>query len=253
MQTTGQNPAPTRPDAAPSTPSQLVLQDWGTLAYPEASERQHALNQRVAAGESGPVLITVEHPPVITLSRRKGIRDHLVASEQHLKTLGIAVHDTDRGGDITYHGPGQLVAYPILRLGDFGLNLGRYMRLLEAVVLDTVAAFGIQGHTEPGATGVWVSNTENPNAPPAKLCAMGVRIRKNTTLHGLALNLTTDLSHFDTIVPCGLAGRPVTSLQQLLGPDCPDRITVQQRLYQAFQHHLTNPPTSCCPNTPCVP
>ncbi|MEM6392064.1 MAG: lipoyl(octanoyl) transferase LipB [Planctomycetota bacterium] len=240
------------PETSPPVPPNsrvhtLTLDDWGTLDYAEAFDRQRALNQRVATGESGPVLVTVEHPPVITLTRRKGIREHLVASPKQLEALGIAVHETDRGGDITYHGPGQLVAYPILRLADFGLNLGRYMRLLEAVVLDTVAAFGVKGHTEAGATGVWANDPQNPNAP-AKLCAMGVRIRKNTTLHGLALNLTTNLAHFDTIVPCGLPGRPVTSLQHLLGPDCPDHATVQQTLYQAFQRHLANPPASCCPN-----
>ncbi|MEM6552082.1 MAG: lipoyl(octanoyl) transferase LipB [Planctomycetota bacterium] len=235
------------PKPAPAGPPPLTLDDWGTLDYAEAFDRQHILNQRVATGNAGPVLVTVEHLPVITLTRRKGIRDHLIASEQHLNTLGIAVHQTDRGGDITYHGPGQLVAYPILRLADFGLNLGRYMRLLEAVVLDTIATFNIKGHTEAGATGVWVRNPQHPDQPAAKLCAMGVRIRKNTTLHGLALNLTTDLAHFDTIIPCGLAGRPVTSLQQLLGPDCPNRHTVQQALYQAFQHHLAHPPATCCP------
>ena len=176
------------------------------------------------------------------------------------------MQETDRGGDITYHGPGQLVAYPILQLQPLGLNLSRYMRLLERVVMDTVAAFGVSAHREPGATGVWVEmggfgehttgsrdqgsrigeagsqrsahdaastvspEPRSPNPEPprtAKLCALGVRIRKNTTMHGLALNVKTDLSHFETIVPCGLEGRAVTSLEALLGNNCPPMADVK--------------------------
>jgi lipoyl(octanoyl) transferase len=240
--------------------------DLSRLAYAPTFARQRALNRAVSRGEAPPTLVLVEHDPVITVSHRRGVRDHLLASPARLAELGIAVEDTDRGGDITYHGPGQLVVYPILRLNDFGLNLGRYMRALERAVIDTVAAFGIQGHTETGATGVWVDlgswelgvgswgkatngkqdsmldpNTQhpNPNSCTAKLCALGVRIRKNTTMHGLALNVTTDLSHFETIDPCGLGGRPVTSLQHRLGDACPtmDRVkaTLTDRLMRTLE------------------
>jgi len=214
----------------------LTTEDWGTIAYGEALARQRALNADVAAGEAPPRLVLLEHEPVITVTRRAAA-GHLLAPPPRLAALGITVHETDRGGDVTYHGPGQLVAYPILRLGDHGLNLGRYMRLLERVVIDTAAAFGVEAHTETGATGVWVRH----NGSSAKLCALGVRVRKNTTLHGLALNVTTDLTHFQTIVPCGLHGRAVTSLHQLLGDDCPTMPQVKRTLAAAFCDQLVRP------------
>ncbi len=206
------------------------VRDLGTIAYAPALALQREVNRAVSEGREPMTLLLLEHEPVITISRRKNAADHLIASGPRLKSLGIDVQETDRGGDITYHGPGQLVAYPILRLNDLGLNLGRYMRLLEQVVIDTVATFGVVGRREDGATGVWV------DAPlqPAKLCAMGVRVRKNTTLHGLALNVTTDLSHFQTIVPCGLEGRAVTSLEQLLGDACPSMAAVKAALAARF-------------------
>jgi len=218
------------------------------MDYAAALDVQRRLNQALVDGVGAPTLLLVEHAPVITISHRRDAGQHLLASRDHLNALGIDVQATDRGGDITYHGPGQLVAYPILHLAPLGLNLGRYMRLLETVVIDALAAFNVRGHRDPGATGVWVdaeqfrvpspeSRVEDSdhmpeNAEPEtrssglrKVCAMGVRVRKNTTLHGLALNVNPDLSHFDTIVPCGLHGRGVTSLAQLLGDRAP---TMQQ-------------------------
>ncbi|MBB6428727.1 lipoyl(octanoyl) transferase LipB [Algisphaera agarilytica] len=237
--------------------------DLDRMGYAEALEFQRERNLAVSLGEARPALILVEHHPVITVSHRKGVRDHVLATPERLEELGIEVCETDRGGDVTYHGPGQLVAYPILRLNDHGLNLGRYMRLLEQVVIGTAAAFGVEGHTETGATGVWVAQelgvggwdlaTNQPSIPnavspnpqnpkpksrTAKLCAMGVRIRKNTTMHGLAINVTTDLSHFQTIDPCGLGNRPVTSLQQLLGGDCPSIDAIKQTLAQQLASAL---------------
>jgi lipoyl(octanoyl) transferase len=187
-------------------------------AYGQALARQRAINQAVIDGTAGPTLLLLEHAPVITVTARAGAADHLVASEARLKALGIGVEATDRGGDITYHGPGQLVAYPILPLKSLGLSLSSYMRLLERVVIEVAGAFGVAAHAEPGATGVWVDRGARGSA---KLCAMGVRVRRHTTLHGLALNVTTELSHFETIVPCGLAGRAVTSLSALRGDRCP--------------------------------
>jgi len=216
----------------------LKVTDLGRMPYVRALAVQREINLAVSQGRPpGDSLLLVEHDPVVTLTHRPGVWDHLLAPAEHLEQLGIDVQVTDRGGDITYHGPGQLVAYPILRLKPLGLNLGSYMRLLEQVVIDTLAEFGITGQRDPGAVGVWVKMGEQgsgiadqrsaqtldpgPQTQLAKICAMGVRVRKNTTMHGLALNVTTDLSHFKTIDPCGLGGRPVTSLAELLGDRVP--------------------------------
>ena len=214
--------------------------DLGRLPYEPALSLQRQRNLAVSQGDADEALLLVEHGPVITLIQRRGIREHVLASSDRLKQLGIEVQATDRGGDVTYHGPGQLVAYPIVRLQDHGLNLGRYMRLLEAAVIDTLGYFDIGGQAETGATGVWVplATGGNPSATTAKVCAMGVRVRKNTTMHGLALNVTTDLSHFQTIDPCGLGGRPVTSLFQLLGDRCPTMEAVKLQLTRDLARHL---------------
>lgn len=216
------------PESLTTRPDTPVIEDLGRLAYGPALQHQRSLNEAVIAGTAPPTVLLVEHDPVITLTKRKGVADHLTATGVQLAAAGVATHETDRGGDITYHGPGQLVVYPILKLGDFGLNLSRYMRLLEQSVIDTAAHYGITAHNECGATGVWVD--PGGGRPTEKLCAMGVRIRKNTTLHGLAINVTTDLDHFKLIVPCGLHGRPVTSLQQLLGENCPPMDEVKREL-----------------------
>ena len=222
------------PTGSPTAAGPLRPEHLGILGYGEALLRQRAAHAEVAAGGPERVLL-VEHPPVVTLSRRRGVRGHLLVSEEALAARGVALEETDRGGDVTAHGPGQLVAYPILRLGDHGLNLSRYMRLLESVVIETAAAFGVTAAREAGATGVWVAR---PGRPDAKLCALGVRIAKNTTLHGLALNVTTDLSLFGLIDPCGLGHRPVTSLRELLGEGCPGMEEVQRVLVERLVERL---------------
>ena len=201
--------------------------DLGREGYEAAFARQRGLNEAVIAGDAEPTVILVEHEPVITVSQRREAGEHLLASAERLEAMGIAVASTDRGGDITYHGPGQLVVYPILRLTPLGLNLSRYMRLLESVVIATLETFGIVGHREQGATGVWVARG---GEPAAKVCAMGVRIRRNTTMHGLALNVDPQMSHFKTIVPCGLAGRGVTSMRELLGEQTPGMAAVKREM-----------------------
>ena len=223
-----------------STP--ILTRDLGQIAYSEALSLQREINQQLIDGQTQPTVLLVEHDPVITLTRRKAVRDHLLADQATLDRLGVETQDTDRGGDITYHGPGQLVAYPIIKLADFGLNLSSYMRLLEQVVIDTAGHFGITAHRECGATGVWVKREGQPDA---KLCAMGVRIRKNTTMHGLALNVDPDLSHFDLIVPCGLQERSVTSLKQLLGKACPKMAEVKQKLIASMQQRLAEGMRPC--------
>ncbi|MCX5690745.1 MAG: lipoyl(octanoyl) transferase LipB [Planctomycetota bacterium] len=209
--------------------------DLGQLAYEPAYQIQVArVEEVVGAREGGGAMGTlyfVEHvPPVITVSRRPGAAAHLLASPQLLAAHGVEVCETDRGGDITYHGPGQLVAYPILDLNIFNLGLHEYMRLLEESVIETCAHFGIEAQRDPTATGVWVND--------AKICAMGVRVRKWVSMHGLAINVHTDLSHFGHIVPCGLAGRPVTSMRRLLGDACPSMMQVREVLSERLHWHL---------------
>ncbi|MCC6581668.1 MAG: lipoyl(octanoyl) transferase LipB [Phycisphaeraceae bacterium] len=212
--------------------AELAVIDLGRMAYRDADVEQQRAHGLVVAGQPAyaGLLLLVEHDPVITVSRRRGAAGHLIADATRLAELGIDVQSTDRGGDITYHGPGQLVAYPILPLAHARMSIGRYMRWLEETVIDTLAAFGVTGCREEGFTGVW---TQGPHA--AKLCAMGVRLRRQVTLHGLALNVDPDLSHFQTIVPCGLAGRHVTSLRQLLGDRTPDMTLVKTELARTMR------------------
>ena len=217
-------------------PNPLHTIDLGRMPYPAALARQRAVHAQVLAGDAEDTLLLVEHDPVITVSARKGATAHVLAPPADLERLGIEVHETDRGGDVTYHGPGQIVAYPILRMMRYRLNVGRYMRLLEQVIIDTLETFDIDAHAEAGATGVWIADALD--GPAAKIAALGVRVRRNVTMHGLALNVTTDLTHFDTIVPCGLAGRRVTSMQRLLGGRTPDLSDVKRELTGQLNHHL---------------
>ena len=159
------------------------------------------------AGSVCDQLIFVEHPPVITLGRNADA-DHILEAPMRLHHLGIAIEETDRGGDVTYHGPGQVVAYPILDLKEWRRDVGAYLRALEDVVMATLLDFGVRSRRVTGLTGVWVGD--------AKIAAMGVHLSRWVTSHGLALNVNTDLGHFGLIVPCGLT-KPVTSMQQVLG------------------------------------
>jgi len=221
-------------------PAALEVMDLGRMKYARALAVQREVNRAVSRNENeASRLLLVEHDPVITVTHRKDAWDHLLATPQRLEQLGIDVQVTDRGGDVTYHGPGQLVAYPILRLNPLGLNLGSYMRLLEQVIIDVLGVFGIVGVRDKGATGVWVERGDFPQrglpAGLAKVCALGVRVRKNTTMHGLALNVMTNLEHFKTIDPCGLGGRPVTSLAELLGDGVPTMAQVKAELIKQLQ------------------
>lgn len=209
------------PDASsthPALPLNLDVIDLGRMPYAEAFDLQLAHHAEILESRESPApilgrLLLVEHdPPVITISRRADARSHLLASESLLARHGVTIAETDRGGDITYHGPGQLVVYPILDLNAFRLGLHDYMRLLEQAVIDTLALDNIPAERDATATGVWVTSPAFP--APRKIAAMGVRVRRWVSMHGLALNITTNLEHFGLIVPCGLAGRSVTSLQQ---------------------------------------
>ncbi|HHN78925.1 MAG TPA: lipoyl(octanoyl) transferase LipB [Phycisphaerales bacterium] len=219
----------------------LSVHDLGRLAYGPALDAQRAHHGEVlAARERGePVIgriLTVEHPPVITMTPRPGVAEHLLASPEFLAERGVEVCETDRGGDITYHGPGQLVVYPIIDLKTAGLRVVEYIRLLERAVIDAIAPMGLVGVRDPEATGVWVSPAGG--GPEAKVCAIGVRVRKWITMHGLALNVRPDLDHFGLIVPCGLSGRPVTSLLRELGDHCPTMDGARSAVVDALRRLL---------------
>lgn len=228
----GNRPIPTYPSARVHPSLDII--DLGLLSYDAAyAEQVRHLDAVVAARATGPragVILLVEHPPVVTISRRKAAADHLLATPELLAACGVSVCETDRGGDITYHGPGQLVAYPILDLNLLNLGLHEYMRLLEQAVIDTCAAYDVRGERDPSATGVWVDG--------AKIAAFGVRVRRWVSMHGLALNVRTDLSHFGLIVPCGLHGRPVTSLARVLGTACPGTEAVKARLRTSLTQRI---------------
>jgi lipoyl(octanoyl) transferase len=211
-------------------PTTLTVTDLGRIGYAEALELQrqtleHVLKARDADDPCCGELFLLEHdPPVITVSRRAKDGTNLLATDAQLNAHGVELHETDRGGDITYHGPGQLVLYPILDLSRLGLNLHAYMQLLEQVVIDLCSGLGLHTARDPSATGVWLTDAagageEIEGSGERKVCAIGIRVRRWVSMHGLALNVRTNLDHFGLIVPCGLAGRSVTTLETELGAD----------------------------------
>ena len=189
--------------------AELVCLDVGRAAYEPTLRLQQRLVADVkAAGDERAYLVFVEHdPPVITLGRGAKA-DHVIAPREVLQREGIELHESSRGGDVTYHGPGQIVAYPILRLDLHGRDVHRYLRDLEEVLIRALARFGLEGRRSEGLTGVWVGEE--------KVAAIGVAVSRWVSYHGLALNVSTNLSHFDLIVPCGIRTKGVTSLSRLL-------------------------------------
>ena len=169
---------------------------------------QLARHKAVVAGEAPNTLYLLEHTPVVTLGREAHAENLLLALAAY-EAEGIEVIETSRGGDVTYHGPGQLVAYPILNLSEWKLSVGWYLRTLESVLIDLLADYGLHGERVEGLTGVWVGG--------AKVAAIGVGLRRWTSFHGIALNVSPNMAHFKTIIPCGIADKPVTSLAMLLG------------------------------------
>ena len=189
-----------------------AIVDLGMIGYAEA----YALQKRIAAARKadaiGDVLLLCEHAPVITQGRN-GKREHLLVSGDLLRQRNVEFFETSRGGDITFHGPGQLVGYPILNLGAIRRDVVWYVRRLEEVMIRTTAEFGIQAFRVPGRTGIWVNVAPGTDE---KLGAIGVHLSRWVTSHGFAYNVATDLRYFDLIVPCGIAGRKTTSLEKLL-------------------------------------
>lgn len=222
----------------------VLLKEIGELRYREAWELQESLFSEVVAKklerrENNAVhenglhyLLLCTHPHVYTLGRN-GKEQHLLLKEEALVKAGIDYFHINRGGDITYHGPGQLVGYPILDLDCIFTDIGKYLRTLEEVIICTLEDFGLKGERLPGATGVWLE-AENPFRA-RKVCAMGIRASRWVTMHGFALNINTDLSYFEKIIPCGISDKSVSSMAKELGRDL-DVAAVSTSLKSHFEN-----------------
>jgi lipoyl(octanoyl) transferase len=215
----------------------MIVEDLGIVGYRQAWSLQEQRHADVVAGGEERVLL-VEHPPVITTGRRAGQMKHVLQPIDVLERAGVELVESDRGGDVTFHGPGQLVAYPIVRLNDHALSVGGYVHRLEEVVIATLADLGVAAQKDSCAVGVWT----NDRGLLAKVCAIGVRIRHGVTMHGLALNVSTNLEQFGLIVPCGLSGRAVTSLAKLLGDAAPSMETVKTALAAQLRRAFAQAP-----------
>jgi len=188
----------------------LEVRRLGTVGYEDGLELQRSCVEDRKADRIGDVLLLLQHPPVVTLGvRGDGGRANIVATDEQLRELGVDVQETGRGGDVTYHGPGQIVGYPILDLKPDRCDVHRYVRDIEEVMIRTCADYGLAAGRIQGLTGAWLG--------PEKIGAIGVRISRWITSHGFAFNVQTDLSHFGLIVPCGISDRGVTSLSKALG------------------------------------
>lgn len=216
---------------------QVEIQNWGLIPYSEAWQMQEELFQAVVSykveNRNLPIdlqkptpnyLVICEHPHVFTLGK-SGSENNVLIDEEQRQKAGVSYYKINRGGDITYHGPGQLVCYPILDLDNFFTDIHRYLRYLEEAVIATIAELGLEGYRVDGRTGVWVNDK--------KICAMGVRTSRWVTMHGLALNVCPDLSYFEKIVPCGISDKGVTSIELETGIR-PDLNTIAEKLIKHF-------------------
>ncbi len=207
----------------------VIFKDLGPMGYKQAWDIQEGLLQEnvqiksearsqqkaaISQPSTSNHLLFVEHPPVYTLGK-SGHMENILISENEMDAKHIQFYNTNRGGDITFHGPGQIVGYPILDLERFYTDIGRYMRGLEEVIILTLAEYGIESGRSTGETGVWLDS--GVGGKERKICAMGVRCSRWVTMHGFALNVNTDLSYFDFIVPCGIQNKKVTSLEKEAG------------------------------------
>jgi lipoyl(octanoyl) transferase len=224
---------------------QVIFEDLGIQSYQPTWDYQEQLlkeavalkteartqNKEASEAATQHRLILVEHPPVFTLGKN-GNRSNVLVSDEQLKVLGIEYFHINRGGDITYHGLQQVVGYPIVDLDKFKPDLGWYLRSLEEVIIQVLAEYGLKGERSAGETGVWL----DPQDPfvARKICAMGIKCSRWITMHGFALNVNTDLSHFEFIVPCGIQGKTVTSLEKELGKKI-DYEEVKQKIKFHFE------------------
>jgi lipoyl(octanoyl) transferase len=209
----------------------LDVRRLGVVPYGEALDMQKTLVEERRAGRVPNLLLLLQHPPVITLGVRGGSRSHVTASDTLLASRGIEVRDTGRGGDVTYHGPGQIVGYPILDLRPDRCDVHRYVRDLEEVMIRVCADYGVAAGRISGMSGAWVG--------PDKIGAIGVRISRWITSHGFAFNVNTKLDDFQLIVPCGIADRGVTSLEKLTGQPLSIE-AVQERIIDRFAEVFAN-------------
>jgi lipoate-protein ligase B len=205
---------------------EALLLSLDSVPYQDALELQKKLVELRSRDAIQDTLILLEHPPVFTVTR-EATRRNLLASPQALEEKRISVHQTNRGGDITYHGPGQLVGYPIISLKDRGRDLHRHIRSLEEIIILLLQEFGIHGYRDPINAGVWVDGD--------KIAAIGIAVKASwITMHGFSFNISPDLSHYAFIVPCGIVGRGVTSLAKILGEPVP-RKAVEEKLVRSFE------------------
>lgn len=217
----------------------IIFRDLGQMNYQATWDLQETLlkenvRRKSTTEDSLPTehfLLFVEHPPVYTLGK-SGNKEHVLLSDEELETHQIEFFHTNRGGDITFHGPDQIVGYPILDLEKYYTDIGKYLRNLEEVMILTMADYGIKGERSSGETGVWI----DPDLPgrERKICAIGVRCSRWVTMHGFAFNVNTDLSYFNHIIPCGIVNKQVTSLQQELGRKL-DMQEVKEKVKQNFE------------------
>jgi lipoate-protein ligase B len=198
--------------------------DLGLIDYEKAWDLQHQLWSKRVEGELPDLLLILEHPHVITLGRR-GNRSHLLASPEVLEAMRIPIFHVERGGDVTYHGPGQMVVYPVLDLKEYGYRLMRYIGQIEEVILCVLRDFGIEGRRDPVNRGVWVNEE--------KIASVGVAIKRWVSFHGFSLNYETDLKYFELINPCGLEGKKMTSLAKIL-----EREISRERLVERIGLHF---------------
>jgi lipoyl(octanoyl) transferase len=205
----------------------LQVRRLGLVGYGDALELQRELVEQRKAGSIPDQLLLLQHPPVITLGvKARNDRSHVLATPEALAKSGVELFETGRGGDVTFHGPGQLVGYPIIDLKPDRCDVHRYVRDIEEVMIRAAAAFGVTAGRVDGLTGAWVGNE--------KLAAIGVRIARWVTSHGFALNVATDLAHFGLIVPCGITDKGVTSLEKLVGQPVP-MAEVEEAVIGAFE------------------
>ncbi|NSL90502.1 lipoyl(octanoyl) transferase LipB [Chitinophaga solisilvae] len=219
---------------------QIIVKDLGLVDYQQTWDYQEQLLKdnvqlKSTAGNQFPkpttnYLLFCEHPPVYTLGK-SGHMENLLLSEQQLEEQGIGFVPTNRGGDITFHGPGQVVGYPIIDLENFFTDIGKYLRCLEEVVIRTIAEYGLTGDRSQGETGVWLDPHDPVKA--RKICAMGVRCSRWVTMHGFALNVNTSMNYFDNIIACGIADKKVASLHTEVGHEVPME-EVRRKLMKHF-------------------
>ena len=220
--------------------NRIVVKDLGVLSYEDSWEHQKTIFDNIISqkiknrtlkkkNKTDNYLLIVEHKPIFTIGK-SGDTSNLLLDTKQLKSKNIEFKKINRGGDITFHGSGQVVGYPILDLDNFFTDIGQYLRTLEEVIISAIGFFGLKGYRINGETGVWVKDKSNSDK---KICAFGIKASRWVTMHGFALNVNTDLKYFDYIVPCGISDKGVTSLEETLNKKITTKM-VKQKIYENF-------------------